>query len=112
MFRRPKLPRLEKSPWEKKLFEVLTAEGFDPIKQQPAGPYFIDIALVKDDFKLAIEVDGEYWHKDIDGIRLEKDLIRDSNLESMGWDVLRFWVHDLKYYLSDCIKMINEKYIN
>lgn len=99
------------SPWEKKLFEVLKAEGFNPIKQQPAGPYFIDIALEIDDSKIAIEVDGEYWHKDINGFRLEKDLIRDSNLELMGWKVLRFWVHELKYYMSDSVKMIKKELV-
>jgi len=99
------------SPWEKKLFEVLTAKGFSPTKQEPAGPYFIDIALETDVCKLAIEVDGAYWHKDMNGNRLEKDLIRDSNLEAMGWKVLRFWVHDLKYYMSDCVKKINKEII-
>ena len=97
------------SPWEKKLFEVLTTKGFSPTKQEPAGPYFIDIALETDECKLAIEVDGAYWHKDMNGNRLEKDLIRDSNLEVMGWKVLRFWVHDLKYYMSDCVKKINKE---
>ena len=45
----------------------------------------------------------------MNGNRLEKDLIRDSNLEAMGWKVLRFWVHDLKYYMSDCVKKINKE---
>lgn len=94
------------SPWEKKLFEILVEEGYNPIKQQPAGPYFIDITLEKDGEKIAIEVDGAYWHKDMNGNRLEKDLIRDANLEAMGWKVLRFWVHELKFYMKDCVEQI------
>jgi len=97
------------SPWEKKLFEVLVSDGFDPIKQQPAGPYFIDIALEKDGKKIAIEVDGAYWHKDMNGNRLEKDLIRDANLEAMEWKVLRFWVHELKFYMKDCVNKITKE---
>ena len=88
------------SPWEKKFFEALVGEGFDPKAQYRSGPYFIDMVLFNDDKKIAIEVDGEQWHTDMTGERLERDIIRDRNLINMGWDVNRFWVHDLKYDMS------------
>jgi very-short-patch-repair endonuclease len=97
------------SPWEKKFFESLVAEGLDPQAQYRSGPYFIDIALPKNGNKIAIEIDGERWHTDLSGERLERDIVRDRNLYSMGWDINRFWVHDLKYDLSNCVKIIMDK---
>lgn len=94
------------SPWEKKLFEALVARGHEPVSQKVAGPYFIDIALVENDKKIAIEVDGKYWHQTIASSRLERDLIRDNNLRKMHWQVLRFWVFDLKYDLQSCLAKI------
>jgi len=97
------------SPWEKRLFEVLVSEGFEPKSQYPTGPYFIDIALFKNGTRLAIEVDGKFWHSTLTGGRLERDVVRDRNLRRMGWKVVRFWVHDLKYDMENCLKIIKEK---
>jgi len=97
------------SPWEKTFFEVLTSEGWNPITQHPAGPYFIDLALKYEGYKLAIEVDSERWHTAMTGERLERDIVKDRNLRRMGWDVLRLWVHDLKYDLSDCVLKVKNR---
>ena len=97
------------SPWEKKFFEILIAEGFEPKRQHPAGPYFIDIALLNGNSKLAIEIDGEFWHTTLTGERLERDIVRDRNLRRMGWDVIRFWVHDIKYDLGKCVGIIHNR---
>lgn len=94
------------SPWEKKFYEVLVSEGFQPQIQYPAGPYFIDLVILNDNKKIAIEVDGERWHTDLSGERLERDITRDKNLRRMNFIVLRFWTHDLKYDLSKCVNKI------
>ena len=59
--------------------------------------------------RIPIEVDGVRWHTDLSGARLERDIVRDRNLHSMGWDVIRFWVHDLKYDLKHCIDLVKIK---
>lgn len=97
------------SPWEKKFFEVLVSEGFEPQSQYRAGPYFIDIALTPNGSKVAIEVDGERWHTELTGERLERDIVRDRNLARMGWNVIRFWVHDLKYDMKSCINLLKKQ---
>jgi len=97
------------SPWEKKFFEVLKAEGLNPVSQHPAGPYFIDLAITIGGRKLAVEADGAYWHASLSGERLESDIVRDKNLRRMGWEIIRFWVHDLKYDLKKCVETIIEK---
>jgi len=94
------------SPWEKKFYEVLISEGYQPKIQFPAGPYFIDLVVLNNDKKIAIEVDGERWHTDLSGERLERDITRDKNLRRMNFIVLRFWTHDLKYDLSKCVNKV------
>lgn len=97
------------SPWEKKFYEILTTEGYSPRRQYSAGPYFIDIALINDHQKLGIEIDGAFWHSTMTGERLERDITRDRNLRRMGWEIIRFWVHDLKYDLDNCLKIVQER---
>ena len=52
--------------------------------------YLIDIALP--DSKIAIEVDGEHWHRN----RKVEDAERDSYLRSKGWKVIRIPASDVK----------------
>lgn len=96
------------SYWEKKFYEVLVSHGYKPIPQYPAGPYLIDLAIITESKKIAIEIDGERWHQTLSGERLERDLTKDKNLIRMGFVVLRFWTHDLKYNLSDCINKVEQ----
>ena len=49
-----------------------------------SGKYFIDIAMVYNGNKVAIEYDSWYWHKD----NQEKDIIRDKFLLSQNWYIL------------------------
>ena len=106
------IPRPEfQSPHEKRFYELLRTLGYDPKAQHPAGPYHIDIALQSNGKKLAIEVDGEQWHATLTGERLERDIVRDRNLRRMGWHVIRFWVHELKYDIDNCIKTV-ERHLN
>lgn len=56
---------------------------------------WIDWAIVGS--KLAIECDGEHWHKDKD-----KDAQRDAFLAGHGWTVLRFTGKEIKANADDC----------
>ena len=90
-------------------------------KKLPGKP---DITITK--YKLAIFVDGEFWHgykwKDkkpkIKNNRaywipkLERNIARDKNnnklLKKMGWNVLRFWEQQVKKGPEICIGKILE----
>ena len=81
-----------------------------------------DISLGK--YKLAIFVDGEFWHgynwgqkkKRIKSNReywvkkIERNKKRDRNnnqiLRKTGWEVLRFWEHEILGDLESCTKKI------
>jgi DNA mismatch endonuclease (patch repair protein) len=92
------------------------------IKQLPGKP---DIVLRK--YKLAIFVDGDFWHGYNWHLRkpkvktnrkywvpkIERNMQRDKEvntlLHSEGWKVLRFWEHQIHNDLNSCLKIIIEK---
>ena len=96
--------------------------GFRYYKNYKKLPGKPDIVFVK--FKIAIFVDGEFWHgfnwrekkKKIKSNRdywlkkIGKNIKRDkkinSELKKMGWTVLRFWEKEIKNNLDNCLLII------
>ena len=70
--------------------------------------YRLDLAILDTAIPIDIEIDGELWHRDIDGGRLMSDLKRDQHLIMHGWRVKRFWVYQLQNDLSKCVKEIKD----
>jgi len=58
--------------------------------------YFIDFAIPE--HKIAIECDGDYWHKNT-----EKDIIRQQHIENQGWQFLRFKETDIRTNIFSCV---------
>lgn len=52
--------------------------------------------------RLDIEVDGERYHRDWDGELVRRDQIRNLRLIEMGWDIIRFWVYEIRDSLPMC----------
>ena len=93
--------------WEEKFYkEALKPASLDVHCQYAVGPYWLDFALFHNGKKLDIEVDGESWHKDAAGNRLEKDIDRNIYIKAQGWDVMRFWVYELKEDMEKCLTKI------
>lgn len=59
------------------------------------------------DFKLAIFLDGDYWHRRKDV--LEKDERINNLLRDKGWTVLRFWEAEIKRDPKSIVNKIEEK---
>ncbi|MCD6475581.1 MAG: AAA family ATPase [Anaerolineaceae bacterium] len=95
--------------WEEKFYkDSLKPAGINVISQYRVGPYRLDFGLLHQGRKLDIEVDGERWHKDAGGNRLEKDIDRNIYVKAQGWDVMRFWVYELKEDMGKCLKKIEQ----
>ena len=78
--------RNNKTKSESLLWSVLRSGKLAGLKfrrQHPIGPYFADFACV--DKHTVVELDGEY-HDD----QHEMDRKRQTTMESMGWQVIRF----------------------
>jgi len=80
--------------------------GIDFIIQYPLRYSFIlDIAFP--DQKLAIELDGAYWHSRKKHKR--RDRMKDSILQKQGWTVIRFSDKEILENVSRCVDFVLKK---
>lgn len=98
------------SDWELILCNALMKEGINSIPQYRVDKYVLDIAIIKDNRKLDIEVDGELYHKDWNGELSRRDQLRNFRLLELGWEIKRFWVYQIRDMLSSCVDEIKKWY--
>lgn len=96
------------SEWEHVLYRAMFAAGLRPIPQHSVEQYDLDFALFADGRKLAVEVDGERYHRSWTGELCLRDQLRNQRLIELGWDVQRFWVYEVRDELQRCVRRIEE----
>jgi very-short-patch-repair endonuclease len=97
------------SDWERLFYRSLYAAGMRPIPQYPVDQYVLDFALIDDNGnRLDIEVDGERYHRNWDGELCRRDQIRNQRLIELGWDVMRFWVYQIRDDMDGCINRVRQ----
>ena len=80
--------------------------GVDFVIQYPLKHSFIiDIAFP--DHKIAIELDGNYWHS-LKRNR-QRDHMKDKILEKEGWTLIRISENSIKQDVSGCVDSILHK---
>lgn len=84
------------SPFEEAVYDALVEEGFDVSTQVGCSGYRIDLAI-KDPsapgrYILGIECDGAQYHSS--RYARDRDKIRQSILEGLGWKIHRIWSED------------------
>jgi very-short-patch-repair endonuclease len=94
------------SPWEHVLYKALYSAGLRPIPQYSVEQYLLDFAIVAGGRRLNVEVDGEYYHRNWDGELCRRDQIRNQRLIELGWDVMRFWVYQVRDDFPTCIDRV------
>jgi very-short-patch-repair endonuclease len=94
------------SDWEITLYKEMYKQGIRAIPQYSVDKYVLDFALFEGNRMLNIEVDGEYYHKDWNGELCRKDQIRNRRMIELGWDVMRFWVYEVRDDLCSVIRRI------
>lgn len=94
------------SPWERSLYDALINSGIKPVTQYPLAGRRLDLAVISENLKLDVEVDGDAYHRDRDGFRKVSDLWRDHVVRSLGWKVRRFWVYELKENMEGCVERV------
>ncbi|MDD9868336.1 MAG: AAA domain-containing protein [Gammaproteobacteria bacterium] len=91
------------SDWERLFYNKFYAAGIRLIPQYQVEKYVLDFAIIVDDNKrLNIEIDGEMYHRNWDGERCRRDQIRNQRLIELGWDVMRFWVYQVRDDFERC----------
>ena len=107
---------------ELKLQKALWHLGYRYRKNVKTLPGTPDLVFSK--YKLAIFVDGEFWHgynwnekkikiksnRDFWIPKIERNMQRDETnnilLAEQGWSVMRFWANDIKTDLENCIDRV------
>lgn len=91
---------------EKKVMNVLSLNNIKFEKQKPLlKKYVVDIFIKSN---IVIECDGDYWHNR-PGVQ-EKDKLRNVNLTNAGYNVLRFWEHEINANIDKCFNIIKKEY--
>ena len=94
------------SDWEKILYEALYDSGISTTPQFRVERYVQDLALIVGDRRLNIEVDGERYHRAWTGELCRRDQIRNQRMFELGWDVMRFWVYEIRDELPSCVERV------
>jgi very-short-patch-repair endonuclease len=94
------------SDWERVLYQAMHRAGLKPVPQYQEAPYSLDFALFDGERKLDIEVDGENYHRNWDGELCRRDQIRSQRLSDLGWDILRFWVYEVRDDLDGSVRRV------
>lgn len=101
----------DESPLEDRLWQELKRLGIPAERQEfvrvNGRNYALDFAVYCASGKLDVETDGDLWHTD--PRRVPLDNLRDNDLETSGWKLLRFNTHQVKEQLSGyCVPTIVE----
>ncbi|HZB96788.1 MAG TPA: DUF559 domain-containing protein [Herpetosiphonaceae bacterium] len=101
----------DESPLEDRLWTALTRLGISAERQEfvkvKGRSYALDFALYCVQGKLDLETDGDIWHANPQRIPL--DNLRDNDLETAGWKLLRFNTHQIREQMAEyCLPTIVE----
>jgi very-short-patch-repair endonuclease len=84
------------SDFEVAVAEALQNRGFEVVAQVGVAGYFIDLAVRhpqrRDSFILGVECDGQSYHSSLSA--RDRDRLRQSILEDLGWQIHRIWSTD------------------
>ena len=94
------------SEWERLFYGRLWEAGLRPIPQYAEEKFLLHFALFAGGRKLNVEVDGERYHRDWNGELLRRDQLRNMRLIELGWDVMRFWVYELRDEMPACVQRV------
>ncbi len=102
------LPLKFDSIWEERFYSALEDADIATIPQYNVEKYILDFALFDGGRRLNIEIDGERYHRDWNGELLRRDQLRNARLRELGWEVMRFWVYEVRDEMDHCIGRVRK----
>ena len=94
------------SDWERFYYERLYEAGIRAVPQYGVEQYVLDLALFSGQRRLDIEIDGERYHRAWNGELALRDQIRNRRLIELGWDIMRFWVYQIRDNTEQCVSRV------
>jgi very-short-patch-repair endonuclease len=96
------------SEWERLFYRALYRAGVRPFPRYPVERYVLDLALLDGQRRLAIEIDGDRYHRNWDDELCRRHQIRNHRLMELGWDVIRFWVYQVRDDLDRSVDRVQQ----
>ena len=96
------------SAWERLFYQALYRVGVRPVPQYPVERYVLDLAVLDGKRRLGIEIDGERYHRNWDAELCRRCQIRNQRLMELGWDVMRFWVYQIRDDLDRTVDLVQK----
>jgi very-short-patch-repair endonuclease len=96
------------SEWEHLFYRALYRVGIRPVPQYPVDRYVLDFALLDGERRLGIEIDGERYHRNWDAELCRRSQIGNQRLMELGWDVMRFWVYQVRDDLDRTVNLVQD----
>ncbi len=96
------------SDWEREFYRLAFNAGISLIPQYPVEKYLVDFLLIHDGRRLVVEIDGERYHRAWTGELCRRDLMRNQRLFELGYDVVRFWVYEVRDKPDECISKLQQ----
>ncbi|NBC37753.1 AAA family ATPase [Novosphingobium sp. FSY-8] len=96
------------SDWEREFYVAAYTAGLALIPQYNVEKYILDFLLCDGDRLLAIEIDGERYHRNWTGELCRRDQIRNQRLIELGYDVMRFWVYEVRDDMAGCLNKLRQ----
>ena len=90
------------------MYAALYRAGIRTLQQYQVEKYVLDLAVFGGDRKLDIEVDGERYHRNWIGELCRRDQIRNHRMFEVGWDVMRFWVYEVRDDIDGCVSRVKQ----
>lgn len=84
------------SLFEQRVYLDIISKGYEVVPQWETLGRRIDLVVVGENGRLAVECDGDYWHGPE---QYEADLARERDLQRVGWEFFR--IRGSEYYLNE-----------
>jgi len=94
------------SDWERDFYAAAFAGGIELTPQYPIEQHVADFLLVSGDRRLVVDIGHEYYHRNWTSEQCRRDQIRNLRLFELGYDVMRFWVYEVRDDLAGCLERL------
>jgi very-short-patch-repair endonuclease len=96
------------SAWELVFEQALHRAGVRPLPRYRVDGYVLDLALLNGKRRLDIEIDSDHYHRNWDSELCRRQQIRTDRLVALGWDVMRFWVYQVRDDLDRSVERVQQ----
>jgi superfamily I DNA and/or RNA helicase len=104
------IERKSESQFEVEVAQFLTTTGYHIVQQYEVGSYRLDIVVIYQNRKIAVECDGERFHSG--EVKIQQDMERQCILERLGWRFIRIpgglFYRDKEDTMKDVYRQLGE----